>query len=174
MRSLIIFDTKNIRGDIADGEPWFAIADVCGVLGIRDVKQASDRLKDKYKRVLALSNKGRGKQQIACINKIGCYRLIMRSNSPVAEAFQDEIYDYVIPAYLDKGAVINPRITSVQLEAHKREIAQLQLRCLAAETHTKARNKAVTALARALRRNAGMDITWDSELDIIALNGRPI
>lgn len=136
MQSLIVFNSKDVRGEVADNEPWFALMDVCQILGIRDVKQAGERLKDKYKRNILLSNKGRGKQSVVCINKIGCYRLIMRSNSPAAEAFQDEIYDYVIPEYIDKGGVINPRATAEQLEQlqhhldyQKKISAQMQEHC---------------------------------------------
>jgi len=41
------------------------------------------------------------------INKSGLYRLILRSNLPEAEAFQDWVTDEVLPAVMDNGADVH-------------------------------------------------------------------
>ncbi|MHA3067315.1 BRO-N domain-containing protein [Lacticaseibacillus saniviri] len=74
---------------------WWAVAkDVADALSYRDAEKATQRLAAKYKGTAKVGTLG-GEQRMTILNEKGCYRLIMRSNKPEAEAFQDWIYEII-------------------------------------------------------------------------------
>jgi len=81
------------------GQPWWEAQDVCVVLGIRDVSKAVARLKLGEKRTSESRN-------VLIINEKGLYRLIMRSNKPEAERFQDWVFGEVLPQIRKTGQYI--------------------------------------------------------------------
>lgn len=86
-----------VRTVLVDGEPWFVAADVCAVLGYGGGgRNAVGRLPERMKGVEEINTPG-GLQKVTTISEAGVYRLVMRSNLPQAEAFQDWIAEDVIP-----------------------------------------------------------------------------
>lgn len=86
-----------VRTVLLDGEPWFVAADVCAVLGYGGgARNAVGRLPERMKGVADVNTPG-GVQKVAVLSEAGVYRLVMRSNLPQAEAFQDWIAEDVIP-----------------------------------------------------------------------------
>lgn len=75
-----------------DGEWWAVAKDIATTLGYRDADKATRYLKPKYKDTLKWGTPG-GTQEIIVLNEKGLYRLIMRSNKPEAEDFQDWVFD---------------------------------------------------------------------------------
>jgi prophage antirepressor-like protein len=95
---LAVFEGKQIRKIIHDGEWWFSVADVVEVL--TDTPNATDYIKKMRKRDEALS-KGwgqivtplwlvteGGKQKVNCSNAEGLFRIIQSIPSPKAEPFK--------------------------------------------------------------------------------------
>lgn len=92
------FDAYEIRIHLDDrGEPWWEAQDVCAVLGIKNVGEAVARLKQGEKRSGNTANR-------LIINEKGLYRLIMRSNKPDAERFQDWLFGEVLPQIRKTGS----------------------------------------------------------------------
>lgn len=85
-----------------DGEPWFVLADVCRVLEHSNPSHAASRLKEREKGIILGDTPG-GTQKMVIINKPGLYRLLMRSDKPVAERFQDWLIYEVLPAIEKTG-----------------------------------------------------------------------
>lgn len=81
----------SIRFTEKDGDWWAVAKDVAEALGYRDAENATRYLPKKYKDTLKECTLG-GEQNLTIINEPGLYRLIMRSNKPEAEAFQDWVY----------------------------------------------------------------------------------
>ena len=77
-----------------DGEWWAVATDIAEALGHRDAKNAIRILKDKYKSTHKVST-NKGSREVAILNEKGIYRLIMRSNKPEAEEFQDFVYETI-------------------------------------------------------------------------------
>lgn len=81
-----------------DGEWWAVAKDVTEALGFAQAKDATRKMADKYKgryKVPITSEKAKSPktQEMIVLNEKGLYRLIMRSNKPEAEAFQDWVYE---------------------------------------------------------------------------------
>jgi prophage antirepressor-like protein len=83
----------SIRFVEKDGEHWAVAKDVCEALGYENTRQTvSDHCKGVSKRYIPTEG---GKQNMNIIPVKDIYRLIMRSNRPEAEAFQDWVYDII-------------------------------------------------------------------------------
>ncbi|MDA8227600.1 MAG: Bro-N domain-containing protein [Desulfitobacterium hafniense] len=78
---------------------WWAVAqDIAKALDFRDANMATRKMPDKYKgthKVRITSGKAKAPvtQDMIILNEKGLYRLIMRSNKPEAEAFQDWVFE---------------------------------------------------------------------------------
>jgi prophage antirepressor-like protein len=89
------------------GNPWFVLKDFCKILGI---KNPSDTIKDfpeDWKSIIVLIYSGEnGKKiphKILLINEAGLYRLITRSDKPVARELQAIIFEEILPTYRKHG-----------------------------------------------------------------------
>lgn len=96
------YDGRAVRMFVVDGEPWWILSDVAKLLGYRDARDASRLLRDKHKGTRLVRTPS-GDQEMLTINEPGLYRLMMRSDRPEAEAFQDWVTDEVLPAIRKTG-----------------------------------------------------------------------
>ncbi|MEV6211783.1 Bro-N domain-containing protein [Kitasatospora sp. NPDC051914] len=104
-----------IRVVVIHGEPWFVTADVCRILGLTNPSEAVRGLHKAHAqridlRIVTLSPPegydvsaggkpyGRGNPVVGVISEAGLYRLIMRSDKPTAEPFQDWVTGDLLPA----------------------------------------------------------------------------
>lgn len=86
-------------------EPLFCLADICKVLEIRNPRDWKSRLKQDGV-VSIYTPTGGGKQQMVYINEQNLYKVIMRSDKPQAEAFQDWVCGEVLPYIRKQGGYI--------------------------------------------------------------------
>jgi len=91
-----------------NGEPWFVAKDVADILGysnpsrsIQDHCKFVELLKTTDSVVLDIPTRG-----LQIIPERDVYRLIMRSNLPKAEQFQDWVTDEVLPSIRKHGAYV--------------------------------------------------------------------
>ena len=105
------FDDKTIRVVGSYNEPWFVAKDICYVLGLSNISDSVKNIPDKCKQIKNLisvssisgiSNQEQGRNMII-INESGLYRLIARSNKPIAQKFQDVVFDEILPSLRLKG-----------------------------------------------------------------------
>ena len=99
-----------------DGEPWFVAVDVGAVLEYANSRKAiNDHVPARHQKgneSFPLSDLGLH-PQTKLISEAGLYRLVMRSDAPLAEPFQDWVTDEVLPAIRRTGsysAVPAPRL----------------------------------------------------------------
>jgi len=103
-----IVDHKNIE--------WFHASDVCAVLKFSNVsKTISDYIKPEWKK--EYSDGVRGGKPAWYISEPGLFKLIFKSKTPQAEAFQDWVFEEVLPKLHASGGYIMPTASSEQLEA---------------------------------------------------------
>ena len=105
-----IFDAEDgaalgVRSTMIDGEPWFVAADVCAVLGLKNTKQAVDRLDQEDKAMLNIGLSG-GETNV--VNESGLYSLILGSRKPEAKRFKRWVTGEVLPSIRKTGAYVGP------------------------------------------------------------------
>lgn len=84
-----------------DGNTWFVAADVCAVLGIRNVSDATRSL-DADERSTIASTEGGPDRLI--ISEAGLYTLLIRSRRPEAKPFRRWVTHEVLPSIRRTGA----------------------------------------------------------------------
>lgn len=96
------FEDHLVRIVTRDGEPWFVARDVCSALEIATPQAAYERIPDDEKGVGETDTLGRV-QSVLLLSEPGLYRLIFRSNKPVAERFRRWVFHEVLPAIRRTG-----------------------------------------------------------------------
>ena len=98
-----VFNAMPVRVVQADGEPWFAAADVAAVLGYRDAYDMARNLDDDEKGTQIVRTPG-GEQEMTVINESGLYSSILRSRKPEAKPFKKWVTAEVLPSIRKTGA----------------------------------------------------------------------
>lgn len=134
-------------------DPYFCGRDVCDVLGYKDPKQALQKhVKPRFKKELNQFKKldvdltsnflGSENHKVSYhegkavyINEPGLYTLIMNSNTPLAEKFQDMVYETILPSIRKYGSCHIESQLSLAMEqlvikdiSHEEETKELQNR----------------------------------------------
>ncbi len=103
-------DFGQVRTVCINGEPWFAAADVCRALDIRNSSMATERLDADEKMTLKLSESHKaqrgGAQKLNFVNEPGLYTLIFGSRKLEARAFRKWIVSEVIPSIRKNGGYL--------------------------------------------------------------------
>ncbi len=100
--TIFAFKEKEVRILEISNEPWFVVKDICDILGLTNTTETLKNLPKKWKDSVKL-NTQYGRRLNIIISEPGVYRLIMRSNKPVAEKFQDWICGDVLPTIRKTG-----------------------------------------------------------------------
>jgi prophage antirepressor-like protein len=145
------FESRPIRMSVADGEPWWMLADVCAALGIANVGNVADRLEDDEKNTIRLMDGTPGNPFKTMVNESGLYSVILRSDKPDARRFRKWVTSEVLPSirkigsYTKSEAPKGPELLALAvLEAQKlldekdRIIAELSPSAAAADRITNA------------------------------------
>jgi len=95
------FENENVRVVGTVENPFFVVKDICDMLELSNVTNAIRNIPDKWKSVDIIKTKSKNQTMIT-VNESGLYKLIMRSNKPVAEKFQDWICEDILPSIRKK------------------------------------------------------------------------
>jgi prophage antirepressor-like protein len=98
----ILFNNDTVRIIGTYNEPWFIAKDICKILGIANVTESLRNIPEKWRgsEILSTSN---GNQNMNIINESGLYKLIMRSNKPIAQKFQEHVCEVILPSIRKEG-----------------------------------------------------------------------
>lgn len=120
----------HIRTAGTPDEPMFCLADLCRVLELSHISETRKRLDPKGCSLIAVPTNG-GEQQMYFVNEKNLYRVIMRSDKPQAEPFQDWVCGEVLPSirkhgiYATEATVENmlrdPESAIIMLQAYQKE-----------------------------------------------------
>lgn len=134
METTITIFTNPTFGEIRTAgtadEPMFCLADVCRVLELSNISETKRRLiKDGVSSIEVIDNLGR-KQQANFINEQNLYKVIMRSDKPQAEPFQDWVCGEVLPTIRKTGGYIaaNAQMTDEEIMATALRIGEATIR----------------------------------------------
>lgn len=95
-------DAHQVRIVMVGGEPWWVLSDIAKALGYQRTSDASKHLRDKEKGTANCRTPG-GKQNLVIVSEPGMYRLVMKSEKPDAERFQDWVCEEVLPSIRKHG-----------------------------------------------------------------------
>ena len=118
MNNVTVFNNLEfgtVRTTIIKNEPWFMLNDICGILEIRNPRQAKNRLANKGVITTDTITNG-GVQQATFINESNLYKLIFQSRKPQAEKFSDWVTGEVLPTLRKTGTYTMPAM-SKELQA---------------------------------------------------------
>lgn len=101
-------DFGKVRVSVVDGEPMFCLSDVCKILGLQP-GATKNRLDEKGVSLINTLTNG-GMQQIVYVNEKNLYKVIMRSDKPQAEPFQDWVCGEVLPSIRKHGAYMTDNV----------------------------------------------------------------
>lgn len=102
------YQDSEVRTVELNGEPWFVLKDVCGILGLGEPHRVADRL-DGDERTLSTVTDSIGRQQeTTVINESGLYNVILRSDKPEAKPFRKWVTAEVLPTIRKHGAYMTP------------------------------------------------------------------
>lgn len=98
-----LYESREIRSLLIDGDPWFVAKDVCDVLDVGNPSQALTRLDDDEKNTIILNEGNRGNPSTVVVSEPGLYTLILGSRKPEAKQFKRWITHEVIPSIRRTG-----------------------------------------------------------------------
>jgi len=122
------FESWDLRALEINGEPWVIAKDVCAVLGLKNVGQATSSLKDDEKSSIApnvitgdagfermmkagglnvrsvIPEAGRGGRPLTIVNEPGLFRLIFLSRMPEAERLKKFVFHEILPKIRRTGS----------------------------------------------------------------------
>lgn len=133
METTITIFTNPTFGEIRTAgtadEPMFCLSDVCKVLEIGNVTDTRKRLNQKGFDSIEVLTRG-GKQSMIFINEQNLYKVIMRSDKPQAEPFQDWVCGEVLPTIRKTGGYIaaNAQMTDEEIMATALRIGEATIR----------------------------------------------
>lgn len=108
------FQNHHVRIFDQNGDPWWALGDVCDAIGIANDRDALSRLSEKGVVKTDTLTRG-GWQELTFIDEANLYRLIFRSNKPEAVAFQNWVFEEVLPTIRKTGRYSEQEVPSGQI-----------------------------------------------------------
>lgn len=108
MNQIIHFKGLDLRIDGTPGRPEFLGQHACGILGLKNVHMALRAIPAHHKVSRNVATPG-GVQSMLFVTLPGLFRLIFTSRKPEARAFQDWVYDRVLPALFTHGYFVTER-----------------------------------------------------------------
>lgn len=140
-----------------ENTPWWVVADVCAILGLTNPSKVAGRLKPNEIKTLTFDY-----TPYLIVNEQGLYRLIMRSNKPDAERFQDWVFQEVLPQIRKTGSYTHPASSAIDQFPELKAIVELaQSTAEARVAAEEARQKAHEAEIRAVRAETKADMALD-------------
>lgn len=107
------YGATTVRTITIDGEPWFVLADLCTVLGLRQFR--TDRLADDVIQNHPILDALGRRQNAVIVNESGMYEVVIRSDKPEAIAFRRWITSEVLPAIRRTGSYGTTPMTREEL-----------------------------------------------------------
>lgn len=109
LQKVFNYEGNQVRTVMVDGEPWFVAKDVCGILDIKQVVRAVERLdSDEVSLIHVTDSLGRTQEAYA-VNEPGLYTLVLGSRKPEAKAFKRWVTHEVLPSIRETGMYIGQK-----------------------------------------------------------------
>lgn len=136
MSELNIFNYQDtpVRTVVIDGEPWFVLADLAKVLGIRDVQRLNSRLDDGVRQTHPIQDSLGRTQNATIVSEPGMYEVVIRSDKPEAVAFRRWITSEVLPQIRKTGSYgATPALSEDEIVHQALQISARKVKALEAK-----------------------------------------
>ena len=98
------FNDKNVRVLGTSENPLFVLKDICTILGLKNPSETLRNIPNKWHSSVSLrGGKSTGFQTTNVVNEAGLYKIIMRSNKPIAQPFQEFVCEEILPSIRKTG-----------------------------------------------------------------------
>ena len=170
----LAFEGKILEPIDHSGQRWFLAKDICQILGLRSVRDATRLLDDDEVCLLPTQTAG-GIQDVLAVNESGAYHLTFTSRKPVAKRFRRWVTEEVLPQIRRTGEYRPDAGTQTDSGAPKSDISAADLRLLAelkegdiyqSTRHLVTRMNGKFSVERALSEAKR---PWSYDLDILEL-----
>ncbi len=106
MNNIQIFNYNDceVRTVEINGEIWWVLKDVCGVLEISNSKMVAERLDDDEVSLTYITDSLGRNQDTTVINESGLYNVVLRSDKPQAKPFRKWVTSVVLPTIRKTGS----------------------------------------------------------------------
>lgn len=171
MNDLQIFTYEGtpLRTVEKDGEIWWVLKDVCGVLGIVKTDRVAARLDDDEKGAHLVSTPS-GNQNMTIVNEPGLYSVILRSDKPEAKNFKRWVTHEVLPSIRRTGAYslapAQPMTPAQLLAAQAQVLVEMEQRMDVMQAHAATLEAKVDTAMKAFSRPAADHWTSDTDTAI--------
>lgn len=166
MNDLQIFTYNNtpLRTVEKDGEIWWVLKDVCGVLGISNYWNVSSRLDDDEKALHLVEGPNGQVQQTSIVNEPGLYSVILRSDKPEAKDFKRWVTHEVLPSIRQKGSYsVHPMSPAQLIAAQAQILVEMEQKMADMENKTLALEEKVDSAIKVFSRPA--EDHWKADMD---------
>lgn len=108
---------ETVRVVMIDGEPWFALADICSALDLSNPSQVASRLdEDALITNEVIDSMGRP-QSARFVSEPGLYEVIATSRSPKAKPFKRWLFSEVLTSIRKTGSYGKPSVDLTSLDS---------------------------------------------------------
>lgn len=96
------FENKEVRISGTYEKPWFVAKDICDILELTNI---TNSLRNIPKKWMTLQNvkSSYNSQNMIMLTEAAVYKLIMRSNKPIAQKFQEVVCEEILPSIRRSG-----------------------------------------------------------------------
>ena len=126
----------SIHGNQYDSKPsgkFIKLSHIFNVLELSNVTNSMRNIPEKWKSSNNLIDPNSHVQDMLTVNEAGLYKLILRSNKPVAEKFQDWVCETVLPSIRKNGEYILQEYKE-KIEKQQKEIKILENKCVKSQS----------------------------------------
>ena len=96
------FNEKTIRTLKLDKETWFVAKDICSILELTNITRSLSNIPENQRGITLIKSSG-GNQNFLTIAEQAMYKLVMKSNKPIAQQFQDYVCREILPSIRKSG-----------------------------------------------------------------------
>jgi prophage antirepressor-like protein len=96
------FNEKTIRTLKLDKETWFVAKDICSILELTNITRSLCNIPENQRGLTLIKSSG-GNQNFLTIAEQAMYKLVMKSNKPIAQQFQDYVCREILPSIRKSG-----------------------------------------------------------------------
>ena len=98
------FNSNPVRVELFDNQPHFCLLDVCEIFEIKNSRRVQSQMLDPQGvRLAYILAKDKKQRRTAFINEPNLYRIIFRSEKPIAKNFQNWVFEEVLPQIRKTG-----------------------------------------------------------------------
>ena len=108
------YGDSSLRVVEIDSQPWFVAKDVCGILGLANMRSSLAALDEDERGVHTMDTLG-GNQEMTVISEPGLYSLILRSRKPEAKTFKRWVTHEVLPSIRRHGMYATESVVDAML-----------------------------------------------------------